>query len=132
MKNRLLIPILIVASSASALAGLKSAGNVLVTSSTAYGAMGSARNSADTLQYIGCELYATTTYSNFHCRARNAANVTLHCWNDARAYPHMTAAVTAMTAGSWVRFSVDPTAADPTRCTWIDVENHSKYAPPQP
>lgn len=132
MKKRFLILALVLASSASAFAGYKYTRYVTVTTQQAYGAMGSARNSADTLQYIGCEIYASTTYSNLHCRARNSAGATLHCWQDARAYEHMASVVASISDDSYIRFVVDPAAADPTRCTFVQVENHSKYEPRQP
>jgi hypothetical protein len=132
VKKRFLILALVTASSASAIAGYRYTRQVTVTTQQAYGAIGSARNSGDTLQYIGCDFYATTTYSNLHCRARNSAGATLHCWQDARAYEHMAKVVASITDSSYVRFAVDPAAADPTRCTWVQVENHSKYEPPQP
>ena len=76
MKKRFLIPALIALSSTSALAGYKLTANVVVQANgIAYGSMGSARNSADTMQFIGCEIYATTSYSNLSCRARSSAGL---------------------------------------------------------
>src|SRR5213592_957903 len=89
MTNRLMIAAIIAASSASAYAGYKATVNVTVTTSQAYGAMGTTRNSADAMQYIGCETYATTSYSHIFCRARNASGATLYCWQDLQAYPAM-------------------------------------------
>lgn len=133
MKNRYLILALIAVTSASAFAGYKSTHNVVIQSNgISYGAMGTARNSADSLQYIGCELMASTSWSNLYCRARDSAGNTRMCWNDANAHDEMRQAVTAMTDSSWIRFDVDLGAADPTRCTFVNVINSSRYAPPQP
>jgi hypothetical protein len=131
VNNRLLIPILIAASSASALAGYKQTSNVVIyANGVTQGSMGTARNSADTLQYIGCEIYASTSYSNLHCRARDAAGAVRHCWNDARANDDMRQAIQTMTANSWLRFDVN-LEVDPTKCTFIHVVSSSQYAPPQ-
>ena len=132
MKNRLLIAALLLVSSASAFAGYKVTANVTVQSNNiAMGSMGSARNSADSLQYIGCEIYASRSYSNLYCRARNSANVELNCWQDAAAFDDMRQVVSSITDGSWIRFDATD-AAEPTKCTFVHVINNSKYAPPQP
>lgn len=66
---------IILLSSSAAVAGYKITVPVYVTDSSFGGAKGTARNSADTLQYIGCR----DNGSNVFCVARDAAGVTKSC-----------------------------------------------------
>jgi hypothetical protein len=76
VRNVSFIVVCVVAVSASA--GTKTNTGVLINDSIGYasGSLDSARNSADTMQYINCEMYAS---GNIQCKARNSAGVQRTC-----------------------------------------------------
>src|SRR6478672_955740 len=88
-----------------AFAGLRTTNTVVVVNTAAskyaYGSLGSARNSVDTLQYIGCTVYAgTATPTRVSCFARNAASpgVYLSC---SSAAPDIVRVAASLTEGSY-------------------------------
>src|SRR5688500_8282871 len=97
--------------STSAHAGFKWSYPVVIHSfpgySMAYGAIGSARGSADTVQQIGCSLIANSSYSYVECTARDASGKTLSCYN--RVNEGMKQAVASITATARISFQTDPT-----------------------
>ena len=112
----------------SAWAGLKKTTlvNIDTVARNAYGALGAARASSDTVQYIGC---AVLTYSTGNpsivCNARNAAGTYVSCSSNA---PSMVQAATALADGSAINFSWDEAG----KCTYLFVENSSEHGTKQP
>lgn len=60
-------------------AGYATTSEVTISGVSAWGAMGDARSSADSVQYIGCTLYAYPTSESGSCLARNASGTYLGC-----------------------------------------------------
>lgn len=104
----------------SAFAGYRDATPVYVdgTSRYAYGYLGTARNSADTIQYIGCSISAGASGSYATCEARSPANVTRSCYT---ANAEMLGAVRMIQDDSFVFFTWD-TAGN---CTQVFTSNYS-------
>lgn len=112
----------------SAWAGLKQTWSVGVDTSyrEAYGQFGSARNSADSTQYISCAVANYPTGSNIvFCNARNAAGTSGSCSSTAA---ELVNAARSITADSYLYFTWDAT----NTCNYIYVANGSHYAPKQP
>lgn len=111
----------------SAYAGEK--GNVPVTLQTspagtptgAFGMLGTARNSADTLQSIGCATSATATTLRADCEAVNAAGTMVHCQTYNAA---MVSVAQSISEDSYVSFSFDAAGT----CTSVYVANGSANA----
>jgi hypothetical protein len=91
--------------------------------SSAQGSMYGARRSADTTQYIGCTLNAGPSGANVGCSARNSAGTYIAC-NSTNAYHRE--AVTAMTAYSWLYFTINATTGE---CRNVVVRNDSMHLP---
>jgi hypothetical protein len=112
-------------------AGLKSEENVSVTvsgsSATAAGAVGTARASADTVQFIRCTVQGFATSNSIFCSARSAAGTNFSCTANGLTNPARAIAVAAMSEGS--RLFI---AANNGECTQIDVTNSSANKPKVP
>lgn len=114
---------------ASAWAGSKStnwAVTIDTAAKTAHGSVGAARSSADTLQYIGCSVYAYEdgfTYAG--CSAKNAAGTFVNC---SSSVPAIVETVRNMPSDGFVQFYWN-TNGD---CTYVSLGNYSYYAPKQP
>jgi hypothetical protein len=114
----------------AAMAGYKLSSQVSVTqnadgSGSARGALGSARNSVDSLQYIGCEHYVYTSpffVDTMHCFARTSAGVVATCYSTE---PTFIAAAASMSGDSYVSFTFDSNAV----CTSFVVGHKSQYEP---
>ena len=118
-------------------AGRKTTAAVVINTATrtASGSLGSARNSSDSTQYIGCQAtyypnldpnsgsFSSTTY---FCYARSSAGTTGAC-----SVPLSTDFVdiyAPIAEDSFLQFSWDAAG----NCTSLRVENYSYYAPVQP
>ena len=104
-----------------AMAGRKITDEVVITSTYFSGSMGSARASADSLQYIGC---FTVNGDGGSCYARDAAGTTKMCaWSN----PNFLRTVESINPASsiYVEFTK-------STCTYIDVGNFSWYRPMTP
>jgi len=88
------------------------------------GAVGTARASADPIQYIYCYAVHGVSASAF-CVARDAASTTVSCFTTD---PAKVAIVGAMTSYSYVYFDYDASGT----CTTLLVENASYYPPMVP
>lgn len=91
----------------------------------AVGSAGSARNSVDTLQSIGCsarQYVIGSTALSISCSARDATNDSLTCTSTNAALLPIIGAI-----GTDSRISFGADAAG--NCTYIGVESSSKYAP---
>ncbi len=109
----------------AAWAGTKVSALVYVepTSRYAYGSLGSARNSADTVQYIGCYISAYSNGAEYvGCFARNAANTYVSC---SSSVPQIINAVRALGGDGYLYFDYDASGA----CTSVDVRQVSYFVP---
>lgn len=112
----------------TALAGYKNTTTVYVdaTNRQAFGAIGAARSSSDSVQFIGC---FTASYANddayVACYAKNSAGTQVSCVSHD---PQLVQASTASTSHSYVRFIYDASG----NCTFIQISNYSYHSPLQP
>jgi hypothetical protein len=103
-------------------AGAKYSYSVAVGTGWASGALGTARNSGDPNQVIGCQTYGTTT---FLCYAHDPYGTQGSCvGSDA----NLLAWVRSLNGDSWLYFSWDTSG----NCTFVSVENSSYLEPKQP
>lgn len=106
-------------------AGYKYPHTVSVNTSLSYaaGTLSDVRNTADTVQWIGCKVdrYANGTGSGY-CWARNAAGTHVNCFTDEPALLDVMADVNGDTH-VWFYWNA---ASD---CTKIALTNSSQYAP---
>ena len=123
--KKIVIMAAVLGAASVALAGEKASYPVVVGDSYAYGTTGSARNSADTQQKIGCEIWAGPGYRNAYCAARNSSGVQRSCWTDD---PQMLEVASTVTTDSYISFSFNTGGA----CTFIFVRNGSEMGPKQP
>ena len=103
-------------------AGRKTSSPVVVGTSYAYGALGSARNSADSVQFIGCSTWATATSQSGLCQARDSASHNLSCTTSE---PNLLAEIRSMAGDSFVYFTVNASG----ECTLIQVNHSSELEP---
>ncbi len=92
------------------------------------GTIGSARNSANTNETIGCALYAYSNVSapsSIQCYARNAAGTYISCTSTA---PALVNAMSAITSDSYITFVVDTSGS----CTHVYINNSSYFEPKAP
>lgn len=110
------------ATSATALAGLKI--NTTVTVNTvsrfASGALASARNSADAVQYIGCSVTDSAGAAFVTCSARSSAGAFAACTSSDVG---KVSAASSINSDSYVFFRYDSTGA----CTYLSVSTFSYY-----
>jgi hypothetical protein len=114
-----------IGAASAALAGYKGTYPVYVQPTFAYGAMGTARNSTDGTQYIGCSVSYTSDNGWWaDCQAKNSAGDYFYCWtND----PVMAQVVLGNSEGAYLYMSRP--AANQTRCDEIEVRHHSYHEP---
>ena len=93
----------------------------------AYGSLGDARNSADTVQSIGCSVFYDTANqrNQVSCSATDAAGVSAQC---ASQDPNLVQIGAAISSNSFVQFRWDATGA----CTTVFVMKSSSLTPPKP
>jgi hypothetical protein len=115
---------LLVALAGSARAGAKHSVPVTVGSAYASGSLGTARNSSDGNQYIGCQVYGTSSI-NAYCYAADSAGHYLSCSTTTTA---MVALAESLTSDSYLYFSVNSSGG----CTYLVVQNSSDLAPKNP
>src|ERR1043165_3759838 len=104
-------------------AGFKAGFGVTVDQVNGYanGALGTARNSADSNEYLDC--YATYgTGPAAYCAARDAAGYVVGCFTSD---PNKVAALSSITSNSYISFSFDSSGT----CTELAIENTSYYPP---
>jgi len=115
--------------SGSVYAGLKTEENVSITvngtQSTAVGAIGTARNSADATQFIRCTVQGFTSSNSVFCAARTVGGTNFSC--TANGSTTLATSVSAMDSGSRLFiFAVNGV------CQQIDVTNSSEHKPKVP
>ncbi|WP_164018208.1 hypothetical protein [Pyxidicoccus trucidator] len=91
----------------------------------AEGAIGSARNSADVLQYIGCSISATTVGTSINCVARNSAGTQVSCSSTS---PNLVTAALSIQTDDFLRFDYDAAG----QCTAVTLHKYSFYEPKAP
>ena|SRR5688572_11733229 len=125
MKRTVLL--LLLAMSATTLAGSKSEYPVYVDTTwrTAEGSIGTARNSADNVQQIGCRQNAYEASATVSCWARSANGVYVSCYNSTS--ETMRQAVANITSDAYVYFAYNTSGV----CTVVQVVNASLFAPKQ-
>jgi len=109
----------------AAWAGAKTSYPVVIntTTRTANGALGSARNSTDTVQYIGCLIGVTNSYTEFvRCFARNSAGTTVGCYSNNYNFID---AVQTINSDSYINFTYDVGGG----CTLLEVTTSSITEP---
>ncbi|RKH85088.1 hypothetical protein D7Y21_23540 [Corallococcus sp. AB045] len=96
------------------------------TARTAYGAMGTARNSADTVQNIYCRTFAdTTSGESVRCFANNTASGNVSCYSSS---PALVRSVQSANDSAYIYFSWDAAGV----CQTIDVLKGSHLEPKAP
>ncbi len=109
----------------SAHAGARTTHEVVIGPNFAHGALGSARNSDDKVQYIGCYVTATTSIGpRITCSARNAAGQMVTCTGGG---DHLLSVVQTLNGDSYLHFGWITDGAN--FCTSISVDNASRYEP---
>jgi hypothetical protein len=130
-KKALFIAALVAAPTSFAVAGFKQSAEVFISDplTRAMGSLGSARNSADLTQYIGCTVY---TFSNgsatMTCTARDSTAVTRSCSTNNTMAPGMVEAARHITTDSYIFFKWGPGG----ECTELHITNNSYHAPKKP
>lgn len=106
------------------LAGNKTTGEVTAYPNSGFGSVGSARNSADTTQYIECSTAVTPQQGHRgFCTARDALGTTVGCFTfDA----NMIRVMASVNASSYISFQFDKTTGE---CFQVTVKNSSRYPP---
>lgn len=108
---------------AAARAGVRQNTDVVVSSGGryAYGSLGSARNSADTKQKIGCTTWAFANgTATVYCFATDAAGTTVNCSSSASALVNV---VRGLNGDGYLYFNFDAS----NKCDEIDVDNRSHH-----
>ncbi len=100
--------------------------NVDVANNHAFGALGSARASNDSVADIGCDIDTTNAGTSIFCGSIDATNnQTMFCTSSGADYIRAAAAING---DSYINFVPDPNTGD---CTELDVSNWAGYAPKQ-
>jgi len=112
----------------TAWAGMKAASTVYINTSGMYanGMLGASRNTADSVQYIGCYSWAYATGATYAtCYARDASSVYASCTTTAAPLVQV---VHGLNGDSHLWFSWDASG----NCSEIDVYNVSQTPPKNP
>ncbi len=92
----------------------------------AYGALSSARNSPDSLQYIGCSVSTWPTYgTSVYCWARDASGVSLGC---SSSDSKLVQVALGASGDSYVQFEADAGGV----CTFLNTRAMSYHEPKAP
>jgi hypothetical protein len=124
-KTRRLVLFAILAISGPSFAGRRLEEPVVVNLAgrEAYGSIGSARNSADSVQFIGCSLEAdSSTDAMVACFASDANGIDALCITSS---PRIVAAVQAITAQPFIDFTWDSDG----NCTFVFLDTASYNSP---
>ena len=92
------------------------------TNRNAKGALGSARNSADAIQFIGCEAFVSGGLFQGLCFANSPAGVSVLCTTSSAT---MVQTILGISGDSFISFSWDTTST----CASLSVENFSNLEP---
>ncbi len=107
-------------------AGYQAEYSVKVGATYACGSLGTARNSANSTEYISCSVYAENAQGSVavSCDARDASGNTASCNTNWQTAPALLPAISAMNGDSYVCFIFDKGA-----CRSISTQNGSQFAP---
>jgi len=97
---------------------------VNTTSRTAYGALGTARNSSDNLQRIGCYVFRFSNDGYAWCDATNSAGTSVACTTN---QPGHLIAIESVKGDSFLYFTWQLDGD----CNWFRVGQDSRYEPKQ-
>ncbi len=121
----------LVAGAQIARAGQKASYPVSIGSGTAYGSVGTARNSADGSQMIGCttigQLSNGVGYNMASCSATDSQGRSASCWVASNSSA-MAQSLASLGTDSFLYFTFDASG----NCTFIYVENYSMFEPKSP
>jgi hypothetical protein len=99
---------------------------VITGTRTALGSLGSARNSADGVQMIGCAVSANAgSAPTLSCSATDSAGTVGSCVSSDQ---NLVQVLSSLQGDSWLKFTWDASG----NCTFIQVQNNSTYAPKSP
>jgi hypothetical protein len=135
LRGAAILALVLVGVGGAAIAGKKTTNKVVTItdfsggSFLATGALGTARGTADTTQWIGCRTLAGSGWWMFYCWAVNSAGTSRHCWNDDINAPRLARVAETVNGDSYVEFRADTNGG---RCTSVEVWNQSDFAPKQP
>jgi hypothetical protein len=123
--KKMLTSIALLAGAATAQAGTRSSYPVYIGATYAYGSLGTARASSDTLSYVECQRYVTPSNAVLTCYVRDAAGKTAMCiTND----PSFVAEGRALKGDSLLYFEWDANGY----CKALRVTDSSYLAPKSP
>jgi hypothetical protein len=109
--------------STSAVAGVDSPRFVIISGASASGSFGSARNSADSVQYMGCTVASDASgVSGAVCFARDSASVTRSCTTSV---PEQMAIIRSLGSDSYLAFFWNSAG----QCTSVSVYDGSNMQP---
>lgn len=114
--------------SATAFAGRKAANQIVsIYTNSAYGSVGAARNSADTVEQIGCQVYQYSSGMSFGaCWANDKTGKYVSCNSSD---PAMLSMMRSLQGDSAIAFYWDTTTG---ACSELLITNGSSYEPKQP
>lgn len=120
-----LLAIVLISGRQPASAGLKSQQTVVIGPDYAYGAMGSARNSGNTVEYISCMRWGDLAGTgNSSCTATDSSGTTRTCTTNSN--EAMKSIWAASNSDGYVFFKFNGPA-----CTFVMISNYSFYPPKQ-
>ncbi|MFY0527049.1 hypothetical protein ACN28I_29215 [Archangium gephyra] len=129
MKRTTVAALLFIAAAApAAWAGTQEVANVVVLTSMrlAEGSLGSARNSPDSQQMLGCRIVVNSYGApTGYCAARNASGVSGNCTTTD---PEHIAQIRSISDDSFIAFSWNTSGT----CTSFHISNFSTFAPKAP
>jgi hypothetical protein len=120
---KILIVLTLSVFSALAAAGMKTNYATYVTPGYAFGSYSSARYSANTLEYISCELYSS---GYIYCSVRDAVGNSGYCTTDAATNPTFVPMILGLNSASALAFWWDTTTH---ACTTLFVRSGSNLLP---
>lgn len=115
-----------ISAAGAAWAGFHGSSEVYVGSGFAVGALGSARNSADGTQYIGCATYGSAgSTRSMQCYANDSAG---HYGSCSSSDATLVATAGTLSSNSYVTFNWNSSGT----CTYLYVVTNSYFPPPGP
>jgi hypothetical protein len=101
---------------------------VTISGNSVSGSLGSARNSPNAIEYIGCAVYGRPTKAWATCWAQDAAGNQVSCYADPALAPSIVTTVAALSGDGLLTFSWDASG----NCTQVNVSTRSYYEPKAP
>ena len=120
---KILIILALSAFSGLAAAGMKTNYATYVTPGYAFGSLSSARYSANTLEYVSCDLYSS---GYIYCSARDASGNSGYCTTNATANPTFVPMILGLNSAAALAFWWDTTT---NTCTSLFVRSGSNLLP---